>query len=138
GIPLSKILAVGSAHDRPLAIPTIENIPAALTAEIRKMLADKGYDNSHMRAYLKSIGIDPDIPEKEPYITWREKINLMARGRYRLKGQTSNHKRFAVERTNAWIKSFRRLRFRFDYSILSFTAFLNLAFVVICIRKLIP
>ncbi|MBU1000823.1 transposase, partial [Patescibacteria group bacterium] len=47
GIPLSKILAVGSAHDRPLAIPTIENIPAALTAEIRKMLADKGYDNSH-------------------------------------------------------------------------------------------
>lgn len=28
--------------------------------------------------------------------------------------------------------------FRFDYSLLSFTAFLNLAFVVICIRKLLP
>lgn len=138
GIPLSKILAQGSAHDYPLAKPTIENIPGSLKNQINKMLADKGYDNSHMRAYLKSLGINPDIPEKEAYMTWREKVNLMAQGRYQLKGQSSNHKRFVVERTNAWTKSFRRLRFRFDYSLLSFTAFLNLAFVVICIRKLLP
>ena len=138
GIPLSKILAQGSAHDYPLAKPTIENIPAVLIHQIQKMLADKGYDNSHMRAYLSSLGIHPDIPEKEPYITWREKINLMAQGKYKKKNQSSNHKRFVVERTNAWTKSFRRLRFRFDYSLISFTAFLNLAFVVICIRKLLP
>ncbi len=45
--------------------------------------------------------------------------------------------RFKVERTNAWIKSFRRLRFRFDYTLASFQALTYLGLIVICLRKLI-
>lgn len=138
GIPLSRIEAIGSENDWIMARPTIEDIPSKLKKQIQKMLADKGYSNSHMRAYLHSLGINPDIPEKEDYITRREKVNLIAQGRYKPKNQSSNHQRFVVERTFAWTKSFRRLKFRFDYTLLSFTAFLNLAFVVICIRKLLP
>lgn len=138
GIPISRLESVGSENDWIMAIPTIENIPSQLRERIGKMLADKGYDNSHMRAYLTSLGINPDIPEKGPYLTLREKISLLAAGEYQPKRKTSNHHRFVVERTFAWTKSFRRLKFRFDYSMTSFTAFLNLAFVVICIRKLLP
>lgn len=137
GIPLSRIEDIGSANDWILAKPTIESIPVNLRCQIQNLLADKGYSNSHMMSYLHSLGINPDIPEKEDYLTFREKVNLMSKGGYKRKHQHSNPKRFVIERTFAWTKSFRRLKFRFDYSLRSFTAFLNLAFVVICVRNLL-
>lgn len=138
GIPLSKVLDIGSAHDAPLAIPTITQIPSLILKLLESMLGDKGYDDAKIRVFLKSIGISSDIPQRELPLTFREKIMLLSQGKLKPKSQKSNSKRFVVERTNAWTKSFRRLRFRFDYSMLSFTAFLNLAFVVICVRKLLP
>lgn len=138
GIPLSKLIDIGSAHDGPLAIPTIRKIPTTILRLIELLLGDKGYDDAKIRSFLKSIDITSDIPQRELPITWREKIMLAAKGELIQRKEHSNKKRFVVERTNAWTKSFRRLRFRFDYSLLSFTAFLNLAFVVICIRKLLP
>lgn len=139
GIPLSRIEGVGSENDWIMAIPTIEAVPGKLKLQIKKMLADKGYDNSHMRAYLNSLGINPDIPQKASYITWRQKLHLLQKGEYQPPERKSgNSHRFVVERTFAWTKSFRRLKFRYDFSMLSFTAFLNLAFVVICIRKFLP
>lgn len=138
GVPLSKLIDIGSAHDGPLAIPTIQKIPTRLLKLIELMLGDKGYDDAKIRNFLKNLEIKSDIPQRELPITWREKIMLAAKGELIQRKEKSNSKRFVVERTNAWTKSFRRLRFRFDYSMISFTAFLNLAFVVICIRKLLP
>ena len=138
GLPLSKLTDIGSAHDGPLAIPTIQRVPPRLLKLIELMLGDKGYDDAKIRNYLKNVDIKSDIPQRELPITWREKIMLAQKGELIQRKEHSNSKRFVVERTNAWTKSFRRLRFRFDYSLLSFTAFLNLAFVVICIRKLLP
>lgn len=134
GIPIASLQTQGSSHDGPLAIPTIQNIPPFLMQEIEKMLADKGYDDTKIRVFLHSQGIDSDIPQRELPMSWDEKIKL--REKIKLKNQRSSSKRFVVERTNAWTKSFRRLRFRFDYTMISFTAFLNLAFVVMCVRKL--
>lgn len=138
GIPISKLIDIGSAHDSPLAIPTIQQIPTRLLELIELMLADKGYDDAKIRSYLESIDIASDIPQRDLPITWRQKLLLKNIQDLKSRGEKSNHQRFVVERTNAWTKSFRRLRFRFDYSLLSFTAFLNLAFVVICVRKLLP
>jgi hypothetical protein len=45
--------------------------------------------------------------------------------------------RLIVERTNAWFKSFRRLRNRFDYHIASFESLLYLAIIIICVRRLV-
>jgi hypothetical protein len=47
-----------------------------------------------------------------------------------------NRFRFIIERTNAWVKSFKRLQFRRDYTIYSFEYFLYLALIVICMRRL--
>lgn len=135
GLPLSSIQDIGSAHDSPLAIPTIEKIPIKVLSKIRLFLADKGYDNAFLRSYFRNLGIESDIPQRELPLTWKEKMALG--DKYRRKNQGSNRQRFVVERTNAWTKSFRRLRFRFDYTAVSFTAFLNLAFCVLCVRKLI-
>lgn len=134
GIPISSSQEEGSKHDGPLAIPTIQKIPAFLIQEIKKMLGDKGYDDGKIRAFLNNHGIVSNIPQRELPMSWQEKIRRCEE--IKLRNQKGNSKRFVVERTNAWAKSFRRLRFRFDYTMLSFAAFLNLAFVVICTRKL--
>jgi transposase len=42
-----------------------------------------------------------------------------------------------VERTNGWMKSFRRLRFRLARTTASFEAFLYLAVIAIGVRKAI-
>lgn len=136
GLPLAEQTACGSTHDISLAPKTVEKIPVSIRTKINIMLGDKGYDSSQFRSFLADEGLSSDIPQRELPIVYRQKIlvkNLTKRLNHK-----SNVKRFVIERTNAWTKSFRRLRFRFDYTMLSFTAFLNLAFVVICVRKLLP
>jgi transposase len=135
GIPVAALETEGARHDAPLAIPTTQKIPQFLIKEIEKMLGDKGYDDTKIRIFLDNLGIVPDIPQRELPMSWEEKIRR--REQIKLKNEKSNNKRFVVERTNAWTKSFRRLRFRYDYTMLSFTGFLNLAFCVMCVRKLL-
>lgn len=136
GVPLSVLETEGAKHDGPLAIPTIQKIPQFLIQEIEMMLGDKGYDDTKIRIFLDDLGINSDIPQRELPMSWEEK--LRRREKIKLRHEKSNNKRFVVERTNAWTKSFRRLRFRYDYTMLSFTAFLNLAFCLMCVRKLMP
>lgn len=136
GIPLSSLQEKGSSHDAPIAIPTIKKIPVAILTAIERMLGDKGYDDTKIRIFLYNLGITSDIPQRELPMSWQEKI--LRQEKIKKRSEKSNAKRFVIERTNAWTKSFRRLRFRFDYSMLSFAAFLNLAFIVICVRKLLP
>lgn len=142
GLPLAHVLASGSTHDCPLAIPTYQRLPSFLPSLIQELLADKGYHSSDLRSFLGNQGIAPNISQRRPTITWQQKLKLLSRGET-LRPPTldiadnPNKKRFVVERTNAWTKSFRRLKFRFDYSLLSFSAFLNLAFIVILVRRLI-
>lgn len=135
GLPLAHEAACGSTHDISLAPQTVEKIPVAIRTKVSTMLADKGYDSSQFRGFLAEVGMSSDIPRRELPIVRRQRIlteNLTKRRNHKV-----NVKRFVVERTNAWTKSFRRLRFRFDYTLLSFEAFLNLAFVVFCVRKLL-
>ena len=42
-----------------------------------------------------------------------------------------------VERTLGWLKAFRWLRYRVDRTAASFQAFLSLAVLVLCVRRLI-
>lgn len=123
GTPFNIIFAKGNKHDLPFAIPTITNNPVD---KPKTILADKGYDSDKLRTFLVNARIHPNITPRK------------------IKGRKSipdynvplGKMRFKVERTNAWIKSFRRLHFRFDYTLTSFKAFTYLALIVICLRKL--
>lgn len=123
GTPLNVVFASGNRHDMPFAIPTIVNNPVG---KPRTLLADKGYDSDKFRTVLRRVGITPNIPFR--------KIKNRKIGHY---NKNLGKMRFKVERTNAWIKSFRRLHFRFDYTLVSFQAFTYLAMIVICLRKLV-
>lgn len=125
GTPFNLVFASGNKHDMPLAIPTIANNPVGKPGTI---LADKGYDSDKLRLKLNKEGIHTNIPIRRMRNRKQQQGYSIPLGKMR----------FKVERTNAWIKSFRRLRFRFDYTLASFQAFTYLAVIVICLRKLLP
>ena len=97
------------------------------------ILADKGYDSRKFRKFAFTHGIYPRIPKrlyttegKDPYRSHMYRYDP-EEGKYR----------FIVERTNAWFKSFRRLRNRFDYHAASFESWLYLAIIIVCVRRLV-
>lgn len=124
GTPFNVVFASGQEHDCPFAIPTILNNSVG---KPRLILADKGYDSDKLRLTLNKFGINSNIAvrdsgSRKKIINYDIPLGKM---------------RFKVERTNAWIKSFRRLRFRFDYTLASFQNLVYLGLIVICLRKLI-
>lgn len=124
GSPFNILFASGEEHDCPFALPTIINNSIGKPGLI---LADKGYDSDKLRLKLGQLGIVSNIAVRDAG-NRKENIN------YNI---PLGKMRFKVERTNAWIKSFRRLRFRFDYTLASFQNLVYLGLIVICLRKLI-
>ena len=124
GSPFNVVFASGQEHDCPFAIPTILNNSIG---KPKIILADKGYDSDKLRSKLGQFGINTNIAVRD-FGNRKETID------YNI---PLGKMRFKVERTNAWIKSFRRLRFRFDYTLASFQNLVYLGLIVICLRKLI-
>lgn len=92
----------------------------------RELVADKGYDSEALRRRLRARGIKPCIP-------WRK--NALARpgrkpdlGGYR--------KRWVVERTFAWLGSFRLLLVRWERRAHIYLAFLLLACPLLLLRAI--
>jgi transposase len=129
GIPLAVTIAPGAWNDMRLAIGTIETIKTDKNLFGSFLLADKGYDSLPFRSYLEHKGLQPNIPKRSTTKIGNQK-KLYAY--HELLGTY----RFIVKRTNAWMKSFKRLHFRFDRTTYSFECFLYLAIIVICVRKL--
>jgi len=108
------------------------------TAYLAKKLtfATPGPTREHCLAFRRcasDFGLLPNIHKRECTSGDDDRTFL-----YYLYDKLQGKKRFVVERTNAWVKSFKRLRFRFDYKASSFEAFLYLAIIVICVRRLLP
>ncbi len=80
-----------------------------------KVHADKAYEAKHCRAYLRRRGIGCRIARKGI----ESKVRL---GRYR----------WVVERTQAWLGSFRRLDVRYERRSDIHQAFLDLGCALIC------
>lgn len=130
GLPLAVKLARGNVHDLDLAAGTIDRIRVGNKTRPGTVLADKGYDSRTFRRKLRQRGIKANIPER--LYDHRRKI-----GRPPNYDSELGKQRFVVERTNAWLKSFRRLHFRFDRTLPMFKALVQLACIVICVRRLI-
>jgi transposase len=134
GVPIAMVTAKGNIVDVTLAKATVNSIRVAQRDIQGSLLnGDKGYDCLKFRIRASDFGLLPNIPKRE--CTKGDDDSMFL---YYLYDKLKGKKRFVVERTNAWLKSFRRLRMRFDYKAASFEAFLYLAILVICVRKLLP
>jgi transposase len=84
-----------------------------------RLHADKGYDDPHLRAWLRSRRITPRIA--------RRGIET---------GERLGRHRWVVERSFAWLTGYRRLTIRYERRARLFTAFLTLAATLTCYKKL--
>ena len=142
GIPLAVSVAPGNYHHGPLGLLTLANtfkplpilrdiLPDLVKTSEPTLLAEKGYDSLRFRRFVQERGFRPLIPTRRCIPAER------AIGELYDEDVVLQRKRYVVERTIGWLKGFRRLRFRVDRTAASFHAFVYLAVLVICVRRLL-
>lgn len=133
GLPVSLVVDRGNVVDISLAKLTVKALQLPrCTIRGSTILGDKGYDAKPFRQFVMDKELFPCI-KKRKNVKVRKKHQFLY-----LYSKDQGKKRFVVERSHAWLKSFRRLRHRFDYTAASFEAFVMLAIIVVCVRKLLP
>jgi transposase len=135
-------VAPSNYHDRALGFLTLATIykpprilrgilPDLAKVAEPTLLADKGYDSLRFRRFVREQGFQPLIPTRSCIPAEQATGELYA------EDTALQRKRYVVERTLGWLKGFRRLRYRVDRTAASFHAFVYLAMLVLCVRRLI-
>jgi transposase len=131
-------MVVADGQGVPLACRTESASPAEVTLvegvldqvsqneEPTPLIADRAYDSDPLRTKLLGKGWDLVCPHR--------------RGRVRPKTQDGRklrryRRRWKIERTIAWISSFRRLIIRHEYYSFIYQGFIHLACILICLRR---
>jgi transposase len=135
GLPLGLMLASANQHEVRLAAAALQTVQVPRRRgrskqRPKELVADKAYDSKHLRHWLRSLKIKPTIP---PY--QRRKRIRPKRGRP-LRVGPGRGERWKVERTFAWLGSFRRLLVRHERYPSIFRAFFLVAFIIISLRRL--
>lgn len=131
-------LAAGNENERRHLLPLVDAL-AARDICPDQVWADRGYASSELEQALLERAIEPCIsqprragdPIPETAITgevWRGK-----KRRLKTRDRQARH-RWPIERTNAWLKSMRRIATRYDRKPENYLAFLQLAMIVILLR----
>jgi transposase len=125
GLPLSVAVSAANTNDafalKPLvmAIPAIKSRRGPRRRRPDKLHADKAYDQTDLRNWVRNQGITVRIARK---------------------GVESNDKlgrhRWVIERTMAWLTGYQRLTLRYERNANHFCAFLTLAATLTCFKKL--
>jgi transposase len=125
GLPLAVGVSAANTNDHYALKPLVRAIPAVRSrrgprrARPTKLHADKAYDVTELRRWLRQRQIAPRIARKG--IESSEKL-----------GQH----RGVIERSIAWLFGYRRLTIRYERHAHLFSAFLTLAAVLTCYKKL--
>lgn len=133
GIPLTITTEAANVSEFKLALSTMDAIavekrPHHPKKRPEQLVADKGYDSQKIRTELKKRRITPFIPKRRKRGQQEEPLyNKTVEGMY----QT----RWIVERTNAWLQNYRRITVRWDKLADSYEAFIELACILICLRR---
>lgn len=122
GIPLAADLTAANVPEIKELLPVVKSCgPLNDAGEPKrypkKLYADRAYDSEPHREKLRELGIIP-------YLAKRRTAHGSGLGIYR----------WVVERTNAWLHGFRKLRFVTEKTLENQFAFLNLALSIICFR----
>lgn len=128
GLPLASITTHGNRQDRVVVDKVIAKIRVGAKRRVLKLNGDKGFDGKPLRQALRQRNIVPNIPE-------RAFKNRRKRGRKPLYDKVAGTFRAFVERTVAWIKNYRKLRYRYDRKKSMFQAFFDLACLLICLKR---
>jgi transposase len=126
GLPLGTAVAAASRAETDLIEDALDDIPVPLPERV-PLVADRGYDSDPLRDRLHDRGIDLVSPHRKnrtkPSRNDGRKMRRYAR-------------RYVIERTNAWLHSYRRLANRWEYYSFIYQGFVRLACIVIAVGRL--
>jgi len=90
-----------------------------------RLIADKAYDSTALRARLKGRGIELIAPNIRNHKKTQDGRPLR---RYK--------RRWKIERAIAWLQNFRRLVTRYERSLTAFRGFFHVALMMVALRRL--
>jgi transposase len=139
GLPLAIELTAGNENERRQLLPLLDTL-LARGIQPRELWADRGYDSAALEQALRERAIEPHISKRRRA---SEPIDPDQIGRQVWRGKKRVTKsrdpqaaqRWPVERTNAWMKSMRRIATRHDRKADNYLAFLQLSMIVILARS---
>ena len=125
GTPLGLHLDSASPAEVKLLETTLNTVQEG-TPE--RLIGDRGYDSNAARAMLVRRGIDPIIPKR--------RNNTRATHQDGRKLRRYGH-RWIIERTNAWLQTFRRIFVRYERLIGVYQALVHMACALLVLRRLV-
>jgi transposase len=128
GLPLTNMTFKGNRNDITTAEPTMNKLRVGAKRRVLELNADKGYDSKTFRRKLRKHGTATNIPE-------RKAKHRRKRGRKPHMDKVQFKFRAFVERTNAWLKSYRKLRYRYERKRGMFQAVVDFCCLLICLRR---
>jgi transposase len=139
GLPLDVLLGPGNENERPYLLPLLDAIAKA-GMHPRELWADRGYASKAHEVALAERRIQSRISQPrragDPIPAGAVVREVWRGKKRRLKvDDPSTRHRWPVERTNAWLKSMRRIATRRDRKADNYLAFLQLGVIVILARS---
>ena len=135
GIPLNTEVESASTYEGHVAEKTVNGIKTKKHGTRRKrpkrlvpkrVISDKGYDDDGLRKCFAKRGIDFIVPYRS------NRVNRPYEDRRKLRRYK---RRWKVERTNAWLKNFRRVTVRWDRNLTAYKGFVHIACICITLMK---
>jgi transposase len=127
GVPIGVVTAAANEAETELLEPALSTIPEAIELPANvPVIADKAYDSDPLREQLAEVGFRLLSPHRKSRTESRTNDGRRMR-RYK--------RRWIIERTFAWMHSFRRLITRNEFYSFIFDGFVHLACALIAISR---
>ena len=128
GIPVGLYLSGANVHDKRLVIPAFDTIGPELKAQIKLLLGDKGYIDKEFKKQFQQEGV--------VYLCNARKNAKIPNTPLETKILQSD--RVVVEHCFSWLKSNKRLGYRYERTLASFMSFVYISCINVIINKTIP
>jgi transposase len=126
GAPLGTTIGAANRAETDLVGEALDDIPMPIPDGV-PLVADRGYDSDPLRDDLSTEGIELLSPHRR---------NRTKSSRNDGRKMRRYARRYVIERTNAWLHSFRRIAHRWEYYSFMYHGFVRLACIVILARRL--
>jgi transposase len=133
GRPLQAVVSAGNENERPYLLPLLDALPdhvwTAFAAQVApsQVYADRGYDSLHLNDAIAARGLEPRISRRQ----FHRKGDPQPKPKRR---DPLGRKRWPIERTNAWLMSWRRVQTRWERRSDLYTGIVQLVVIVLLLR----
>ena len=138
-MPLQVLVSAGNDNERRYLMPLLERLCGRIDQALRTtavpvvLYADRGYDSLALRDQISQHGLTAAISRRR--FASSSDGPPGRRRKQRLRDPLGRH-RWPIERTNAWLRSWRRVETRWERRSDLYLAMIELVVIVIIIRTL--